>query len=204
MFYDEACAIPWKKTERLLHPLLTSRTRQDCSKGRILSSFKGVNALISHLSPNLNTILYDRACHAIEGNWAWVPPTSMMKLALLLFATVALANPVADPLPDEPAPVSVPGDLVARQASCTVRGLGDRRDGSGTCLANTFSSCPYVSIANFCPNTPSNIQCCRVIRCAAPYSNWTCRNTYKGCGSGGRWVSGYCPGGSDIRCCVPA
>lgn len=68
----------------------------------------------------------------------------MMKLALLLFATVALANPVADPLPDEPAPVSVPGDLVARQASCTVRGLGDRRD---ACLSapSKSSNAKFIS-----------------------------------------------------------
>jgi hypothetical protein len=50
-----------------------------------------------------------------------------MKLALLLFATVALANPVANPLPDEPG-MPAPDDLVARQASCTVRGVDNRQN----------------------------------------------------------------------------
>jgi hypothetical protein len=50
-----------------------------------------------------------------------------MKLALLVFATVALANPVANPLPDEP-PQPVPDDLVARQSSCTVSGVDNRQN----------------------------------------------------------------------------
>jgi len=92
-----------------------------------------------------------------------------MKLVLLLFATVALANPLANPLPDEPAAAPVPDDLAARQASCTVTGVDSRQNvccfpsqvratlilhkGPGTCRANTYSSCHYLSVPGFCPNS---------------------------------------------------
>jgi hypothetical protein len=42
-----------------------------------------------------------------------------MKLALLFFAAVALAKPVANPLPDEPF-MPTANDLVARHEACMV------------------------------------------------------------------------------------
>ncbi|KAF7510998.1 hypothetical protein GJ744_005544 [Endocarpon pusillum] len=129
--------------------------------------------------------------------------TRIMKLSILMFAVVALANPIAEPIPVDGETVARSVDHLAPRAigdSCTVKDKGDL-NGKGTCQKT--DSCAVVSVPGFCPNTPNNVQCCEFKPCSGKYATrGSCRNTYKGC-KGGSFVTGFCPGGNDIKCCVP-
>jgi len=74
--------------------------------------------------------------------------------------------------------------------------------GNGVCVST--SSCTrdggtYVS--GLCPNDPANIKCCNKPKCVTNTGLvGTCEFT-KYC-TNGKVYAGYCPGGSDFRCCV--
>ncbi|KAF2251803.1 hypothetical protein BU26DRAFT_561608 [Trematosphaeria pertusa] len=128
-------------------------------------------------------------------------PSSII-LALL---PLVLANPIAEAPASADGPAAIPFgqvDGLMRRESCSVTGKGGL-NGSGTCKNTNYWDCNYVSVPGFCPG-PSDYQCCRNIACSGKYSGWTCRNTYKGCGSGSKFVTGYCPGDETIKCCVPS
>lgn len=46
------------------------------------------------------------------------------------------------------------------------------------------------------------IQCCVEIKCKAPYGSHLCRSVKNNGCSGGTFKPGYCPGSTDIQCCV--
>ncbi|KAH6911723.1 lysozyme [Coprinopsis sp. MPI-PUGE-AT-0042] len=80
----------------------------------------------------------------------------------------------------------------AINSACTANGL------PGVCL--TTSSCSSgggTSRPGFCPNDPTNVQCCTK-SCS---SGGTCRFTST-CASGNT-LSGLCPGPTDFKCCLP-
>ncbi|ORX80235.1 hypothetical protein BCR32DRAFT_190697, partial [Anaeromyces robustus] len=71
----------------------------------------------------------------------------------------------------------------------------------GICIATeTCTSYSGEYVSGKCPNDPSNIKCCDDI----PYDGGQegkCLPTSQ-CTSGNT-ISGKCPGGSDIKCCLP-
>ncbi|KAK4183643.1 hypothetical protein QBC35DRAFT_92459 [Podospora australis] len=70
---------------------------------------------------------------------------------------------------------------------------------TGTC--NSFAGA-YKTGA--CPNDPDNVKCCVIGVTPAAATNpcggasWC---TWTGNSCGGSWVSNYCPGGSNYKCC---
>ncbi|TFK22934.1 lysozyme [Coprinopsis marcescibilis] len=69
----------------------------------------------------------------------------------------------------------------------------------GVCLTTTVcSSGGGTSRAGFCPNDPTNVQCCSKT-CS---TNGVCRFT-SSCASGNT-LTGLCPGPSTFRCCLPS
>lgn len=57
------------------------------------------------------------------------------------------------------------------------------------------------TVVGACPNDPASVRCCIKKSCSTSSGSGTCLNTSSGC-SGGSFISGACPGGSDIKCCV--
>ncbi|RPA78103.1 hypothetical protein BJ508DRAFT_416722 [Ascobolus immersus RN42] len=71
--------------------------------------------------------------------------------------------------------------------------------GTGTC--KTDANCTGgFNVVGKCPNDPSSVKCCVPSTCSTPSGSGICRNTGKSCS--GTYYSGYCPGPSDIKCCV--
>ncbi len=82
------------------------------------------------------------------------------------------------------------------------RSIGGSCDGvSGICVATgdcTDKGGSYVD--DKCPNDPYNIKCCTNNKCG-PDKNGRCQFTSSSCS--GTYISNYCPGADDFKCCVP-
>lgn len=104
------------------------------------------------------------------------------------------------------------------------RAVGDKCNaplGTGACQAT--SRCPGISYpTNLCPRDPDDVQvrtpfvyakifanfatqCCVNISCNVPKAgSGYCRSVKNNGCSGGNFHTGFCPGNSDIKCCVKA
>ena len=133
-----------------------------------------------------------------------------MKASLLsAIAVITLASAIPSPYGDNP---------ILRRA------VGDQcRAPLGTGSCQKTSKCAGISYpTNLCPNDPNDVQvrisirflcpiilpnfatqCCVNISCDVPeVGSGYCRSVNNNGCSGGNFYSGFCPGDSDIKCCV--
>ncbi|KAJ3039891.1 hypothetical protein HDV00_011674 [Rhizophlyctis rosea] len=95
--------------------------------------------------------------------------------------------------------------LFAMAASAAINGHCSHGIKDGICVDTSKCKAPkghyvkYISNNN-CPYDGNSIKCCEVTECG-PDSDGICKWTADGC-SGGKFVSGYCPGGSNYKCCT--
>lgn len=72
---------------------------------------------------------------------------------------------------------------------------------TGTCLETSSGCSGGEFVANLCPNTPADVECCIKYVGQKCGSSGTCQDTSSSC-SGGSYQKGLCPGPSNIECCV--
>ncbi|EAU82386.2 hypothetical protein CC1G_06696 [Coprinopsis cinerea okayama7 len=84
----------------------------------------------------------------------------------------------------------------ALNGPCNIPGVGP-----GTCLhTSTCANGGGGSFSGYCPNDPADVRCC-FKRCPDTLGSGRCRPVAS-CPSG-RTLTGYCPGPSTVRCCLP-
>ncbi len=75
----------------------------------------------------------------------------------------------------------------------------------GTCIS-TSSGCAGGFVDDYCPSQIESIKCCMPTTTACVQQlHGRCLSTtarFDKCPSNGHFVAGYCPGGSDVQCCV--
>ena len=77
---------------------------------------------------------------------------------------------------------------------------GPCSDGNGICIDSyTCSSFGGTAYSGKCPSDPYNVKCCDSISCSANGKTGTCMFASQ---CSGESVGGYCPGGSDFKCCL--
>ena len=70
--------------------------------------------------------------------------------------------------------------------------------GSGTCQQTSSCTTTGFTVASYCPNDPSSVECCVTASCSTSAgASGTCINTGDTCS--GNFVAGVCPGPSDIE-----
>ncbi|ORX41696.1 hypothetical protein BCR36DRAFT_416591 [Piromyces finnis] len=90
--------------------------------------------------------------------------------------------------------LSVPAALGAVNGRCS--------SGNGVCVSTTNCINAGGSYVNGkCPNDPNNIKCCNKKKCVTSGGLVGTCKFISDCE--GTTVKGYCPGGSDFRCCIP-
>ncbi|KAL8714401.1 MAG: hypothetical protein Q9220_001734 [cf. Caloplaca sp. 1 TL-2023] len=80
--------------------------------------------------------------------------------------------------------------------SCTTPHGAGTCQNTGNCVTSGFN------LASYCPNDPTDVQCCVKKTCSTPKGSGTCINTANKGSCGGSMVPGYCPGDDTIQCCV--
>lgn len=71
------------------------------------------------------------------------------------------------------------------------------QDGSGSCQQTSSCTTNGFSVAGYCPNDPSRVECCVQKTCSTSSGSGVCTSTSSACS--GRFVSGACPGSSSIQ-----
>ncbi|KAK3813033.1 MAG: hypothetical protein J3Q66DRAFT_347215 [Benniella sp.] len=94
--------------------------------------------------------------------------------------------------------LALSASFVLAANTCNVGGY------AGTCISTT--SCAASggkSTAKYCPNDPTNVQCCTYGPCETESKvPGKCISTQACAGSSGTSIPGLCPGPNDIQCCV--
>lgn len=86
---------------------------------------------------------------------------------------------------------TVPRSSVASQSD-------NQQDGAGTCQKTSSCTSQGFNLASYCPNDPTDVQCCVKKTCSTASGSGICLNTGDGC-SGGSFIAGACPGDSTIK-----
>jgi len=80
-------------------------------------------------------------------------------------------------------------------ATCSAGGV------SGVCVSISAGCCSGTVTSNLCPGS-DDIKCCTNSKCSTPSGSGTCMQTSLSSSKGGKSVSGYCTGPTDLQCCV--
>jgi hypothetical protein len=80
-------------------------------------------------------------------------------------------------------------------ATCSTGGV------SGVCVSISAGCCSGTVTSNLCPGS-SDIKCCTNNKCSTPSGSGTCMQTSLCSSKGGKSLSGYCTGPTDLQCCV--